>query len=331
MSKSRGFSLVEMMIVVGVIALLAAIVVPYLGGLSARARTLLCKNNLNKINQATHSWASRGLSWDQGALAESGWTAVVQTETGGTEVLRCPDGGQMAAGQPIEGLFVIRVSPTSSVGIPLVEMFTDGGFAAGHKLLKFSGSQFSRLRECGRITPEPYVPDSNPRVYYWCYDDGSVGSGDYDFQDLTIRVTDKGGGESVMFAVADTGCSPEVWSPDFKQCFARTEDINVNHSAGQGVEWTLRTGGTTNYGMNVASVDMRSGSKIQAMDYTFALARSVDNWDSGEWDEDEDGTLDFLRHNGKMNVSMVDGSVRSYSRRQVDPIDVEIERTLWQK
>lgn len=331
MSKSRGFSLAEMMVVVGIIALIAAIIVPYLGGVTSQARALLCKNNLNKINQATHSWASRGQAWDQHALAEGGWTAVVQSETSGTEVMRCPEGGPLAEGQPIEGLFVIRTSPTSNTGIPLVEIYKDGGFAAGHKILKFSTAQFSRLRECGRITPEPYKPDSNPNVYYWCYDDGGVGSGDYDFQDLTIRVAKAGGGTATMFAIADTGGNPEVWSPDFTECFARTQDINKHHHSGKGVEWTLSTGGTTHYGMNTASVDMRMPNKIQAMDYLNAKACSTDNWDDPGWDEDENGIPDFLRHNGKMNVSMVDGTVRTRNRWEVDPVDVDVERTLWQK
>lgn len=330
-SISRGFTLAEMMVVVVILGLLVAIIAPYMSGVSSQARALLCKNNLNKINQATQAWASRKLSWDQHALAESGWTAVVQTETNGTEVMRCPEGGILAEGQPIESLFVIRTSPTSSTGVPLVEIFQDGGFAAGYKLLKFSGTQFSRLRECGRITPEPYVPDSNPNVYYWCYDDGAVGSGDYDFQDLTIRVTNNGGGTASMFAIADTGGNPEVWSPDFAECFARTQDINQHHHSGKGTEWELSTGGTTHYGMNIATIDMRMGNKIQAMDYLSAKACSTDNWDAPGWDEDEDGIPDFLRHNGKMNVSMVDGSVQTRNRWEVDPVDVDVERTLWQK
>ena len=66
-SRSRGFTLAEMMVVVGIIALVAAIIMPYMGGVRSQARTLLCKNNLNKINQATQTWAARGRSWDQHA------------------------------------------------------------------------------------------------------------------------------------------------------------------------------------------------------------------------------------------------------------------------
>lgn len=83
--------------------------------------------------------------------------------------------------------------------------------------------------------------------------------------------------------------------------------------------------------MNVATIDMRMGNKIQAMDYLSAKACSTDNWDIKEWDEDEDGIPDFLRHNGKLNVSMVDGSVQTRNRWEVDPVDVDVERKLWQK
>jgi len=80
MNRSRGFgfTLAEMMVVVGIIALLAAIILPVLGSATAQARCMLCINNLHKINQATHTWSSQTKSWDQHALADGGWTALVE-------------------------------------------------------------------------------------------------------------------------------------------------------------------------------------------------------------------------------------------------------------
>ena len=328
MHRSKGFSLAEMMVVVGIIAMLAAIIVPTLGSATAQARCMLCLNNLHRINQAAHTWSSQTHSWDQHALADGGWTALVEKVCDGPEVLRCPEGGPLAEGEPIESMFVIRTSPSSSVGIPLVELLGGGGF----KILKLSGSQRSRLGESQRITPEPYKADSNPNVYYWCYDDGAIGVGDYDFQDLVVRVTKKGSGTASMFAIAETGGHPEVWSPDFKTRYAQDVDINKNHyQNAKGVEWTLSTGGVTNYGMNLAKLDMRMPNKIQAMDYLNATAASTDNWDYKEWDQDKDGKPDFIRHNGRLNAVMLNGAARSYRRWQIDPQDIEVARKLWQK
>jgi prepilin-type N-terminal cleavage/methylation domain-containing protein len=330
MNRSRGFTLAELMVVIGIIALLVAILMPTYSSTSSEARRIMCLNNLNKINQATHTWATRSQSWDQRALAEGGWTAAVENLTNGHEVLRCPEGGPLAEGSPVESLIVIRTSPTSNVGIPLLEMNKDGGFAGQFKILKLSTTQFN-LAEGKKMTPVPYVPDGNPNQYYWGYDDGAIGSGDYDFQDLYIRVTKNGDGTASLFVLAETGGNPEVWSPDLKICYAKTEDINKHHYSGKGVEAKLNVGGATHYGMNNARIDMRRLDKIQVLDYPNAIAASTDNWDVKEWDKDKDGRPDFLRHNGRLNAATLGGSARTYFRWQLDPADIEVDRTLWEK
>ncbi len=330
MNRSRGFTLAELMVVIGIITLLVAIIMPSLDTARTEVRRVLCLNNLAKINLATHTWATQSKSWDQHALAEGGWTAAVETLTNGHEVLRCPEGGQLAEGSPVESMIVIRTDPSSNVGIPLIEMNKDGGFAGQFKILKYSSTQYN-LAEGKRITPGPYVPDSNPNLYYWCYDDGAIGSGDYDFQDLTIRVTKNSNGTATLFVLADTGGNPEVWSPDFKTCYAATQDINLHHTAGKGVTVKLDVGGATHYGMNDARIDMRQLDKIQVMDYPNAIANSTDNWDVKEWDENKDGKPDFIRHRGKLNAATLGGSAKTYPRWQLDPSDIAVERELWQK
>ena len=330
MNRSRGFTLAELMVVIGIIALLVAIIMPSYSSAGAEVRRVLCLNNLNKINQATQTWATRSMSWDQHALAEGGWTAVVETLTGGHEVLRCPEGAQLADGSPVESLIVIRESPTSSVAIPLLEMNKNGGFAGQFKTLKLSGTQYA-LGEGKTIVPMPYVPDSNPNLYWWGYDDGAIGTGDYDFQDLSIRVTKNGDGTATLAILASTGGNPEVWSPDLKICYAKTQDINEHHYGGKTVTVKLNIGGATHYGMNTARIDMRRLDKIQVMDYPNAIAASTDNWDVKEWDENKDGRPDFLRHIGKLNAAMLGGSAKTYYRWQLDPVDVEVERQLWEK
>ena len=330
MNKSRGFTLAELMVVIGIIALLVSIVIPSLDGLLTEGRRILCLNNLNKINQATQTWATQYKSWDQHALAEGGWIAAVETVTNGHEVLRCPEGGPLAEGNPVESKIVIRTSPTSTVAIPLLEMNKNGGFAGQFKIIKLSTTQYN-LGEGKTITPVPYVPDSNPNQYYWGYDDGAIGTGDYDFQDLTIQVTKNGDGTATLSIKADTAGNPEVWSPDLKTCYAKTQDINQHNYGAKGVTVKMEIGGSTHYGMNTAKIDMRRLDKIQVMDYPNAIAASTDNWDVKEWDKDKDGKPDFLRHKGRMNAVTLGGSAKSYYRWELDPVDIEVERVLWEK
>ncbi len=81
-----GFTIVEMLVVVGVIALLMALILPALGGGREAARVAICANNLRQIGVANRAYATDSklktcLSIDKGtSLATTGvgvWTSFV--------------------------------------------------------------------------------------------------------------------------------------------------------------------------------------------------------------------------------------------------------------
>ena len=55
--RRRGFTLIEIMIVVGIIALLAAIALPNYGNARQRAQQRMCVVNLRHIDGAIQEWA----------------------------------------------------------------------------------------------------------------------------------------------------------------------------------------------------------------------------------------------------------------------------------
>jgi len=53
----RGFTLVELLVVIGIIAVLIAVLLPVLAGVAARGRDIKCQANLRTIIQAVHGYA----------------------------------------------------------------------------------------------------------------------------------------------------------------------------------------------------------------------------------------------------------------------------------
>lgn len=326
MRTRRGFTLGELLVVIAIIAMLGALLMSTMGKSWQIARTILCANNLKRISESVQTWATETESWQLGPLASGGWPGVV-TKYASRDCLLCPEEDmELKEGVPVEAQ--VQILASSSTGIPLVPL-NEGG---SYKVLKLSDTQWrAAIAECARFEPVPYVPDENPNVYWWGYDDGAIGQGDYDFQDVAIKVTKHGDGTATLWIQACTAGKPQVGDMDFN-VIARHEEIN-SYYFGSGISKTLNVtvGGGSHYGMNCAHMDVRTPGKILALDYLAAIAFSTDQWDQPDWDEDEDGRPDFVRHGQRLNVLFMDGTVRTMWPEQVDPIDVHVERKYWQR
>ena len=96
-SSQRGFTLVEIMIVVLIIAILLAIAVPNFITARANAQKKSCIANLRQINSAKEQWAM-----DNNATNGSAIPGGLPTLVGSTEFLKstpsCPGGGTYTLG-----------------------------------------------------------------------------------------------------------------------------------------------------------------------------------------------------------------------------------------
>ena len=106
-SRKGGFTLVEIMIVVAIIGLLAAIAIPNFAKARATAQKNSCIVNLNLIHGAVQLWATeqKKAATDTYALTDK----TVLSYLKGSLLPACPGGGTYSAGSTVSG------SPTCSV------------------------------------------------------------------------------------------------------------------------------------------------------------------------------------------------------------------------
>ena len=88
MKKKLGFTLVEIMIVVAIIALLTAIAIPAFLQYRRDARTSLCVNNMRNIEHAKETYA---ISRNLGETDPVYWTNITAYIGQGIDELFCPE------------------------------------------------------------------------------------------------------------------------------------------------------------------------------------------------------------------------------------------------
>ena len=107
--KQQGFTLVEIMIVVAIIGLLAAIAIPNFVRARNTSQTNTCLNNLRQIAAATQQWALENKKQDADIAA---WSDIGQYLKN-NQYLHCPSGDAngLYSSSAGSGSFVVSEQP----------------------------------------------------------------------------------------------------------------------------------------------------------------------------------------------------------------------------
>ena len=284
-ARRRGLTLTELLVVVGIIAILIAILVPVVGRARAQGRNVQCLANLRQFDVA---FKGQDVNKPDTRLpqAEKWMTVVAASAPGAHKTLQCPDGA-LASGMSVDGGGAyFHVWQGNGSGSP------NGSRLNGDALWR--ESRTAPLAD-GSFTLSYRTKPNGPQLV--------IG-----YKPL--------GGERWRASVAQHPGAPyrgdAVITSDGRRFESVKSGFTVDYDA---------TAGAADYGFNylASRLDGAKAGKVVVMDFNKPVF-DFDGWQTATQPDDYlPATVLSQRHLKKINALLSDGSVQSFLPAEIAP------------